>query len=100
MQSEVIRQLFDIENAYYEGAKFEKLSEKIVRTATLIAAMEKRDPIRVLSETYAPMLWGAASDSSIDPDEVKTALAGSNGDTHLRSWSGFGRALSAYEVAA
>lgn len=100
VHSNITKQLSDIELAYFDGAKFEKLSEKIVHTAVLIAAMDTDDPVRVVSETYAPMLWGAPSGSVIDPGAVKTALAGSNGNTHLRSWSGFGRALSAYKVAA
>lgn len=100
MYRDIISLLSDIESAYFDGAKFETLSEKIVHTAALIAALDKDDPVRVLSETYAPMLWGAPSGSTIDPGAVKTALAGSNGSTHLRSWSGFGRAVSAYEIAA
>lgn len=100
MNSDVTHLLADIELAYYEGEEAEQLNERIQLVASLIASLPEAEPVRALSETYAPLLWGAPSGTAVDPDLVKRALSGSNGPTHLRSWSGLGRALSAYEIAA
>jgi hypothetical protein len=100
MCNEVHERLQQIEDAYYAGAKYEALAEEIVATATLIAGLDRQDPVREGAETFAPLLWGGASGSCIDPARVKTALAGSNGDSHLRSWSSIGRGLLAYRAAA
>lgn len=100
MNSRITNLLTDIEVAYYEGEEADQLNDRIHRVAALIASLPKADPVRALSETYAPLLWGASSGTAIKTGLVKRALAGSNGPTHLRSWSGLGRALSAYETAA
>lgn len=100
MKKEIHRRLREIEGAYYDGARFEALSEKIVETAILIAALEDHDADRRVFEVYAPLLWGEASGAAIDPEAIKTALGGAEGASHLRSWSGMGRVLMAYQVAA
>ena len=100
MEREIHQRLREIENAYYDGATFEALSEKIVETARLIASLGVRDADRKVCEVYAPLLWGEASGAAIEPDTVKAALEGPDGASHLRSWSGMGRVLFAYRVAA
>lgn len=100
MRDEVYQRLQEIEDAYFDGATYDALSEKIVGTAALIAKLRKTDPIREGAEVFAPLLWGGASGTPIKPALVKAALAGSDGDTYLRSWSSIGRGLLAYRMAA
>ncbi len=100
MQTEIQQRLLEIESAYYDGAGYDALCVKIVETANLISLRDERDPDREACEVFAPLLWGGASGTTIDPEAVKAVLAGPDGPSHLRSWSGIGRALSAYRTAA
>lgn len=98
--NEIHKRLLDIEQAYYDGAKFDALFKKIGEAAELICARGEHDPDREVCEVYAPLLWGEPSGSTISRAAVDAALQGENGGAHLRSWSGMGRVLVAYRVAA
>jgi len=100
MVDEVLVRLQEIEDGYFNGAKYEALCEKIVGTAALIARLERHNPVRQGAEEFAPLLWGGAYGSSIEPAVVQQALAGAHGQSHLQSWSSIGRGLSAYRIAA
>jgi hypothetical protein len=97
---EIQTQLLEIENAYYDGATYDALCEKIVETAKIIAALRACDPDRDTCEVYAPLLWGGASGATIEPSAVKAALAGTEGASHLQSWAGMGRVLMTRRAAA
>lgn len=98
--NDVHQRLQAIESADYDGATFEALSAKIVEAADLVAKLDERDPDREACEIYAPLLWGGASGATIEPHSVKAALARPNGADFLQSWSGMGRVLLAFRVAA
>lgn len=100
MRDDVHQRLQEIEDAYFDGATYDALCEKIVDTAALIAKLDRSDPVREGAEGFAPLLWGGAPGSPIKPALVKAALAGSDGATYLRSWSSVGRGLLAYRIAA
>ncbi len=100
MKKQIHQCLGEIENAYYDGATYEALSEKIIETATLISALDDRDSDRNVCEVFAPLLWGHASGATIQPEAVEAALEGSDGASYLRSWAGMGRVLLAYRAAA
>ena len=100
MNNEIHRRLQEIENAYYDGATYDALSEKIVETARLISGLEAWDPDRETCEVFAPLLWGGASGATIEPSAVEAALAGSEGASHRRSWAGIGRVLMTRRAAA
>lgn len=100
MRDEIHQRLQQIEDAYFEGATYDALCEKIVATAALIADLHESDPVREGAETFAPLLWGGRSGSTITPAVVTAALARSEGDHYLRSWSSIGRGLMAYRIAA
>lgn len=100
MQTEIHQRLLEIESAYYDGASYCALCKKIVETANLISVQDERDPDREACEVFAPLLWGGASGTTIEPEAIKAALAGPDGPSCLQSWSGMGRALSAYRIAA
>ena len=100
MTREIHRLLQDIERAYYDGATFDALCERIDQSVRLIAALDATDPIRQVCEAFAPMLWGGASGSEIAPKAVQAALAGPDASAHLRSWAGIGRAILAHRAAA
>ena len=92
--------LSEIERAYHDGAKYDAICEKIHRAAELIASLDGDDLLRKACEEFAPLLWGGDPGSAIEPKAVQAALAGQNGNAHLRSWSGIGRVLLAYRAAA
>ena len=100
MDTGVLQRLQDIENAYFDGAPYHQLRDRIVATAVAIARLDPHDPVREGAETFAPLLWGGVSGSPIDPAEVQVTLAGPDGEAYLRSWSSVGRGLVAYEIAA
>lgn len=100
MRDDVHQRLQEIEDAYFDGATYDALCEKIVGTAAVIASLSKTDPIREGAEVFAPLLWGGSSGAPIKPAAVAAALAGSDGDSYLRSWSSIGRGLSAYRMVA
>lgn len=79
MQKEIHQRLVEIENACYDGATFETLSEKIVETAQLISALDDHDADRRVCEVYAPLLWGEASGAKVEPGAIKAALEGPDG---------------------
>ena len=93
-------QLQGIERGYYDGARFETLSEQIIRVAEGIRALAKDHPLRASCEELAPVLWGGDAATDIDADTLRTALNGPDGDSYLRSWSTLGRVLLAYQSAA
>ncbi len=100
MSGKIHKLLQQIEDGYSDGATHDALSEQVVDTASRIAKLKKNDPVRKGAEAFAPLLWGAASGSPIRSSAVKTALAGSDGDAYLRSWSNVGRGLLAFRLAA
>lgn len=100
MGKEIHDRLREIENAYYDGATYEALSEQIVRTARLVSALEQSESDRHVCETFAPLLWGGVSGTSIEPGAVQAALEGPDGPSYLRSWSAMGRVLLAHRAAA
>ena len=100
MSTLVQRRLQEIEDAYFDGAPFDVLCDRIVATSVAIARLDKHNPLREGAELFAPLLWGGASGSPIEPAAVQAALAGPDGDAYLRSWSSVGRGLVAYGMAA
>lgn len=100
MSGKIHKLLAEIEEGYSDGATFDALSEQVVDTASRIAKLRKDDPVRRGAEAFAPLLWGAASGSPIRPSVVRAALAGSDGDAYLKSWSNVGRGLLAFRIAA
>lgn len=100
MHNEIHKRLIEIENAYYDGASYKTVCNKIIETAELIAALDEGDADRSVCEVYAPLLWGSRSGATIELDAVKAALKGPDRASHLQSWSGMARVLVAYRIAA
>jgi hypothetical protein len=100
MDTGIHQRLQELEDAYFDGAKYDVLCDRIVATAVAISRLKKHDPVREGAEIFAPLLWGGVSGSPIEPAVVQAALAGPDGGTYLRSWSSVGRGLVAYEIAA
>lgn len=99
MVDEVHYRLQRIEDAFFDGAAFGAMREKIAGAVALIAQLNRNDPIRKSAEAFAPLLWGAAAGSPIEPAVVNAALAGTDGEVYMRSWSNV-RGLLAFRIAA
>lgn len=100
MTKRIHEELQGIERSYYDGARFEALSEQIIRVAEDIRQLAKDHPLRIACEELAPILWGGDAATDIDPGSLRATLKGPGGESYLRAWSTVGRVLLAKQSAA